>query len=362
MTTSDTEYVKQSEGAAEQPADGNHQLEPEAIGASSEAETPLPFYVPIQQGLIDVENRLQRELSSNHPMLEEIFSHGRNLSGKRLRPALTLLCSQACGEIGLKHLTCAAVMELIHLASLVHDDILDESDLRRHQKTVNARWNNELAVLFGDLLLARSVNLAASLEDIPCYNIIAQTSAKLCEGELLQIVNRGNYDLSEEMYYNIISGKTASLIECSCRLGAMCSGADEATVQHFAKFGSHLGIAFQIIDDLLDLSGDENSVGKTLGQDIKKQKATLAVIFALQCVSVEKRAGIIQDVQASANPVETLMPWLKRTNALEYAKKAAEKHVALALQELESFTPPESGMAALDSLKRLTQFVLTRDR
>ncbi len=311
----------------------------QSVETSTEIPTsstlPASFYTPVETDLTRVEDLLHKTMSSSQPLLETLFEHGRNLSGKRLRPVVTLLSGMVCGEISEKHITSAAVMELIHTASLVHDDILDEADLRRHQETVNARWNNELAVLFGDLLLAKSVNLAASLEDIPAFNLIAQTSSKLCEGELLQIANLGNFDITEETYNTIIEGKTASLIECSCRLGAFFSGANQEVVDHLGMFGHHLGMAFQIIDDLLDLSGQQATVGKTLGQDIKKQKATLAVIFTLQCVSAEKRTEIAGQMKAQPKPLEVLQPWITRTNALDFTRKAAEKRVDLALEQLK---------------------------
>lgn len=327
---------------------------------SSEPNKLLPFYEPIQNALAETECQIVQDLSSKEPKLQEIFSQSRHLSGKRMRPALTLLCAQVCGGIVPKHIVCATIMELVHTASLVHDDVLDEASLRRHEDTINARWDNEKAVLFGDLIVSRAMKLAASLENFDAFNLIAATSEKLCEGELLQEVNRGTIDLDEELYYKIIEGKTAALIECSCRLGAMFAGASPETVDSLGRFGLHLGTAFQIIDDLLDVSGNEKVVGKTLGQDIKKQKATLAVIYAMQCVSEEKRMEIASAIKESENPAAELMPWLKRTNALEFARKAAEKQIALALEELDKADCSEAGAESQESLKNLAQFVLTR--
>ena len=318
------------------------------------------LYAPIQDALDETERQIQQELTSKDDQLKKLFDQCRHLSGKRMRPALTLLCAQLCGEIVPKHITCATIMELVHTASLVHDDVLDEATLRRHEATINARWDNEAAVLLGDLIVSKAMKLAASLENFDAFNLIAATSEKLCLGELLQEVNRGTIDLDEGLYYKIIEGKTAALIECSCRLGAMFAGAAPETVDSLGRFGLHLGTAFQIVDDLLDVSGNEKVVGKTLGQDIKKKKSTLAVIYALQCVSEQKRIEIASTIKDSENPAAELMPWLRRTNAMEFARKAAEKQVALALEELEKVDCSEAGADALESLKNLAQFVLTR--
>ncbi|MBR5709674.1 MAG: polyprenyl synthetase family protein [Thermoguttaceae bacterium] len=320
----------------------------------------LSLYKPIQDALAETERQIKLELSSKEPKFEEFFSQCRHLTGKRMRPALTLLCAQVCGGITPQHIVCATVMELIHTASLVHDDVLDEAKLRRHEDTINARWDNEKSVLFGDLIVSKAMKLAASLENIPAFYLIADTSEKLCEGEMHQEVNRGKIDLDEALYYKIIEGKTAALIECACRLGALFAGAAQETVDRMGNFGLHLGTAFQIIDDLLDVSGNEKTVGKTLGQDLKKQKSTLAIIYALQCVSEQKRIETVSTIQDSENPSAELMPWLKRTNALEFARKAAEKQVDLALEELEKIDCPETGADALESLKNLAEFVLSR--
>ena len=327
---------------------------------SSDPNRLLPFYKPIQDALAETERQIEQELSSSQSQLEKVFSQSRVLAGKRLRPALTLLCAQACGTIVPQHIVCAAVMELVHTASLVHDDVLDEASLRRHEDTINARWDNEMAVLFGDLIVSKAMKLASTLESYPAFNLIAATSEKLCEGELLQEVNRGKIDLDEQLYYKIIEGKTAALIECSCRLGAIFAGACQETVNRLGRFGFHLGTAFQIVDDLLDVSGCEKTVGKTLGQDLKKQKATLAVIYALQCVSEQKRIEIVSEIKDSENPATELMPWLKRTNALEFARKAAENQIALALDQLKNINAPEAGTDALKSLGKLAEFVLAR--
>ena len=320
------------------------------------------LYGPVKNDMKEVELILLQEFSSKQELLGKMLKHGLGMGGKRLRPALTLLSGRLCGALTSRHFTCGAIMELIHLATLVHDDILDEADLRRHRETMNARWSNELAVLFGDLLLARSICLASQLNDFAAFELISQTSRRLCEGEILQVANRGNYNLTPQTYYDIIEGKTAALLECSCRLGAMASNAPEATVQKIGAFGRNLGMAFQIIDDVLDLSGSEEEAGKTLGQDLKKEKPTLSVIFAMECVSPEKKCQLIDQLKSASDPAAVLRPWLERTSALDFAKKKAQNHVNDALKCLDEI--PDQGLIQQpfrESLRNIANFVLSRN-
>ena len=217
------------------------------------------------------------------------MKHGFRLGGKRLRPALVLLSAQACGGIRPEHVPLAAMAELIHTASLVHDDVLDEATIRRHLDTINARWDNEASVLLGDYLFARAMCLASSLDDAFACRLISESARNMCEGELKQIESRGDYDLSESDYFEIIAGKTAALTACCCRLGAHYAGAEPAVCEALARYGHDLGVAFQIADDVLDLLGDEAAVGKSLGTDLRKQKATLPLIRLLATVSAEDR-------------------------------------------------------------------------
>ncbi len=184
------------------------------------------LYEPVASELEEVEALLQRELSSDNPFVDRLAQHGARLGGKRLRPALVLLSAKACGGVRPEHLTLAAMVEVIHTATLIHDDVLDEATIRRHLDTVNARWNNEVSILLGDYLLARAICLASSLDENFACRAISESARHMCEGELRQIESRGNFDLSEGDYFEIIAGKTATLTACCCGLGSHYAGAE----------------------------------------------------------------------------------------------------------------------------------------
>lgn len=315
------------------------------------------LYAPVARQLDEVEDFLHRELSSDNPFVDRLVKHGFRLGGKRLRPALVLLSAQVCGGIRPEHLPLAAMVELIHTATLVHDDVLDEATIRRHLDTINARWDNEASILLGDYLFAKAVCLASSLDDIFACRVIGGSARNMCEGELKQIQSRGNYDLSEADYFEIIAGKTAALTACCCRLGAHYAGADPTVCEALARYGHDLGMAFQIADDVLDVSGDEDTAGKSLGTDLVKQKATLPLIRLLNAVSAEERVELISVLSRSGDHHrDALRPWLDRYEAIAYARDKAKWFTQRASKELASLP----AMPARDSLHALTEFVVMR--
>src|SRR5947207_6276549 len=225
--------------------------------------------------LAAVEQRFMAELKSQIPSVNTLVKHVSRFRGKMLRPTLLLLSGKAFGELTDAHVTLATVVEMVHMATLVHDDVLDEAELRRKGATINHLRGNEAAVLLGDYLISHSYHLCSSLDSQLASLIIARTTNLVCEGELLQIDNRNNYELSEETYLEIINRKTAVLTAACCQLGAIFAGANESTVKRLETYGLSLGTAFQIQDDILDIVGDPGTVGKTLGIDIEKGKLTL---------------------------------------------------------------------------------------
>jgi len=270
---------------------------------------------------------------------------------------LVLLSAQASGALKPEHLKLAAAVELIHTATLVHDDVLDEASLRRHLETVNARWDNEASILLGDFLFTRSICIAGSLEDTFACREIGHAGQAMCQGELRQIESRGNYDLSEEAYLDIISGKTAALTACCCRLGSHYAGASDETCEAFARFGEYMGIAFQIADDLLDLLGDEQVAGKSLGTDLVKQKATLPLIHVLNCADAAQREEVIGVLSRSGNHHRTaLQPWLDRFDALSYARDKAQEYARRAGDQI-AFLP---STPASEALAGLIDFAVSR--
>jgi len=315
------------------------------------------LYESIEAELALAERIFQKELGSRFPFVQQLVDHCADFQGKRLRPALVLLAGQACGSLSEDHAVLAAVVEMIHTATLVHDDILDEAVIRRHAATVNAEWGNETAVLLGDYLFTHAFHLAASLESTRACRWIGEATNKVCEGEMQQIHHRGNLDLDENDYFAIIEGKTAELTAVSCRLGAWYARASEPTVAALDRFGRNLGIAFQIADDVLDIWGEERATGKSLGTDLEKQKLTLPVIRLLSLADPAAGAtirGLLREAKAEGR--RRLRPYLEETGALEYAWQRAKQHVRLALEELDRLAESQ----AKSALRTLAQYVMRR--
>ncbi len=293
--------------------------------------------------LIAAEQVLATELDSTNPYVSDILQHVTRFRGKRLRPMLLLLTADASGGIRAAHHTLAAVVEMIHLATLVHDDVLDEASTRRHVATINARWNNETSVLFGDYLFTHSFHLASSLETTHACRAIGRATNIVCEGELSQIKERGNLDLSEEAYFKIIDGKTAELTALCGYLGAHYAQADSRVVTAMERYGRQLGLAFQIADDVLDLVGNERKTGKSLGSDLQKQKLTLPLIRLLaKATDVDGHALRQLLLHPDETTREKLQPYLDRSDAMMYAHQRALQLAQDARQQLEAVAPSRS--------------------
>jgi octaprenyl-diphosphate synthase len=274
--------------------------------------------------------------------VRELAAHLEHYRGKRLRPTLLLLTAQACGAVQPAHHTLGAVVEMIHTATLVHDDVLDAATVRRHVGTVNAVWGNQTSVLLGDFLFTHAFHLASTLDDVRACRIIGEATNRVCEGELRQGTERGNLALSEAEYLDIIDCKTAELTSCCCRLGALYAGARPPLVERLARYGRWLGMAFQIADDLLDLVGEERTTGKSLGTDVEQQKLTLALIHLLGHSSPETTSRVRQVLTSPANHKrEALRPDLVATGALDYAGRRASEFADRARGELDGLPASE---------------------
>ncbi len=301
------------------------------------------LFAPIQAELAEAERIFQDELSSRFPFVQALVEHCGDYQGKRLRPALVLLSAKACGRITDDHPVLAAVVEMIHTAPLVHDDVLDESLVRRHAATVNAEWGNETAVLLGDYMFTHAFHLAASLDSTRACRWIGRATNKLCEGEMQQVHHRGNLDLDEASYFAIIEGKTAELTAVSCQLGAHYAGADDEVCDALDRYGRNLGIAFQIADDVLDIWGEERATGKSLGTDIEKQKLTIPIIRLLETgepETVELARRLLNEAKAESR--RRLRPLLEESGALDYSWKKARRHVQQAIDALDVLPPSDS--------------------
>jgi octaprenyl-diphosphate synthase len=314
-------------------------------------------YAPIEEELAQVEQILRTELRSPHDFVDELVRYGCLLGGKRLRPALLLLSAKACGQVRRDHLVLAAVVEMIHTATLVHDDVLDEADMRRHLATVNARWSNEVSVLLGDYLFTHAFYLASTLETTRACRLIGRATNIVCEGELRQIGSRGNFSLTEAEYLDIIEAKTAELCACACELGAHYAGADGATVERLTRFGRDLGIAFQIADDLLDVQGDERATGKSLGTDLDQHKPTLPLIRVFELATPAERQELQDLMLADSEPRRRgLCDWYVRCGALEYSRSRALSFARSAREALD----PLPSSPSLDVLRMLSELVVLR--
>ena len=308
------------------------------------------LYAPIAAELVESERIFAEELGSRHHFVQQLVDHCADFKGKRLRPALVLLVGKAAGHLTEAHPVLAAVVEMIHTATLVHDDILDESTIRRHAATVNAEWGTESAVLMGDYLFTHAFHLAASLDTTWACRCIGRATNLVCEGEMQQIYHRGNLDLDEDAYFAIIRGKTAELIAVSCELGAHYAGASESVVRALEDYGRDLGVAFQIADDVLDLMGEERATGKSLGTDLEKQKLTLPIIRALAVANPDDSRTLLHLLaEASHENRREVRRLIGQTDALRHAWTHAERFTRRALARLEVLpdSPAKSVLAAL---------------
>jgi octaprenyl-diphosphate synthase len=308
------------------------------------------LYESVAGELEEVELVLRREMRSRHPYVDELVRYGCLLAGKRLRPALLLLAAKACGEVRSDHVLLAAVLEMVHTATLVHDDVLDAASVRRHRATVNARWDSEASVLLGDFLFSHAFYLASTLDSTLACQLIGRATNIVCEGEIRQKGSCADWTLDEATYLEILDSKTAELCACCCHLGAHLAGATPTLTQHLTQYGSHLGIAFQITDDLLDVVGTESTAGKSLGTDLQKLKPTLPLIYALRAANAAQRAEIMELVRGdSVDGGERLRALFEKIGAIAYTREKAEQYAECAVDELAPL-PDNVATAALRSM------------
>ncbi len=308
----------------------------------------------IRPQLSAVEDRIRDQAKSFDPAVEGYVSYVCGAGGKRLRPALALLSAGTTGRISSDHEDLAVILELIHIATLVHDDIMDGAELRRDQPTANAKWGNAITVLLGDCLFAHALRLSTNFNDSHISRRIADAAAEVCSGEIIQTQRRFDLKLSTLDYYRIIEMKTAALFSAACELGAALSGAEGSTVDALKKFGSKLGVAYQIYDDILDLAGSEAETGKTLGTDLRKGKFTLPVLLMLQS---GKEISSVRDLLLQEGEIDAtlLTGILDRAGVLREATSVALNLLDEAAEHLK--TVPENsysdGLRAIGEHLRL---------
>ena len=292
-------------------------------------------FAPVAGDIEEADRVFDRTLATYRSPFGPLIEHLRHYRGKRLRPALLFLTARACGKVTDAHRTLAAAVEMIHTATLVHDDVLDEAELRRHAPTVNAGWGNKVSILLGDMLFTHAFHLTSTVDRRAC-EIIGEATNRVCAGELRQVCERGNLALAEADYFAVIEGKTAALTECCGRLGALYAGASEEVVGRLASYGWNLGLAFQIADDLLDLVGNEDTAGKTLGTDLAQQKLTLPVIHSLHRLPPAEAESLRTAIRAGDDGLgRRVLVALERTQSIAYARRKAEESARAARQELD---------------------------
>ena len=307
--------------------------------------------------LASVDRLFHQELSSDLACVNVLVKHVGRFRGKMLRPTLLLLCGKAVGELAHSHVVLATVVEMVHMATLVHDDVLDEAELRRKGATINHLRGNEAAVLLGDYLISHSYHLCSSLDSQWASRVIAATTNCVCEGELLQIDNRNNLDLDEETYLQIIERKTASLCAACCLLGTKLAGGSAEICKQLEGYGMAIGTAFQIQDDLLDILGDAEAVGKTLGSDIQKGKLTLPMIHFLRTAPREHRTLLRSLLEGrDADKVERICNLILPSESVRYSRRRAQELADRAHKSLSGL--PDSQPKRV--LELMAQFVVSR--
>jgi octaprenyl-diphosphate synthase len=314
---------------------------------------------PIDQELVAFEQHFKQSMRSAVPLLDKITYYIVRRKGKQVRPMFVFLSAKICGEVGESSFVAASLIELLHTASLVHDDVVDDSLERRGFFSVNALWKNKIAVLVGDYLLSQGLSLALKNKAYRVLEIVSDAVRALSEGELLQIEKARRLDIEEPIYYDIIRKKTAPLIAAACQAGAASTTTDEEQIETMRLFGEKIGIAFQIKDDLFDFGVDD--VGKPLGIDIKEKKLTLPLIHALNQAPLEQRRSVINTIRRhNENPekVKEVIEFVRQSGGIQYAREAMYRYREEALQLLEAFPNSESRQA----LKELVVFVTERDK
>lgn len=292
------------------------------------------LYAPLASDMEAVNGVIRKRLHSEVALISQVSEYIIAAGGKRMRPALLLLVANALGYRGTHHHELAAVVEFIHTATLLHDDVVDESDLRRGRSTANALFGNAAAVLVGDFLYSRAFQMMVEIEDMRVMRVLADATNVIAEGEVLQLLNVHNADVSVEAYLQVIHYKTATLFEAATRLGAILGGLDEAGQERLAAFGRHIGTAFQLIDDVLDYSGDEEATGKHLGDDLAEGKPTLPLIHVMLHGSAAQAALVRQAIEEGGREAfPAVIEAVKACGALEatcvFARQEAEQAAAL---------------------------------
>ena len=305
-----------------------------------------------------VDDMIRRRLESDVVLIRQIAEYIIAGGGKRLRPALVFLAAGATGYRGEQHVELAAVVEFIHTATLLHDDVVDESELRRGRKTANAEFGNAASVLVGDFLYSRAFQIMVGVRSMRVMEVLANATNAIAEGEVLQLMNAHNCDIGEAAYLEVIRRKTAKLFEAAAQLGAILGGASPDVEAGLARYGMHLGTAFQLIDDVLDYSGDAGHTGKNLGDDLREGKPTLPLIHVMQRGSPGQAALVRAAIErGGGEEFGAVLDAIQTTGALDFVRARAKNEARIASESIASL--PNSSYR--DSLLELATFAVERD-
>lgn len=304
-----------------------------------------------------IDRVIRSRLHSGVALIEQVAEHIIAGGGKRLRPALVVLSAGAHGYQGTLHHQLAAVVEFIHTATLLHDDVVDESALRRGHPTANSMFGNAASVLVGDFVYSRSFQMMVEVGSMRILEVLAEATNIIAEGEVLQLMNCHNPDIDEAGYLQVIRCKTAKLFEAATRIGALLGGADRAAEEAMARYGAHLGTAFQLIDDVLDYSGDHAVIGKNVGDDLAEGKPTLPLIHAMRRGTPAQVAAVRRAIEAGGlDELPAVLAAIRDTGALDYARACARTESAVACAELQGLAPSKQR----EFLLQLAEFAVNR--
>ncbi|MHB8448716.1 MAG: polyprenyl synthetase family protein [Rudaea sp.] len=330
--------------------------------ASSDLPQPVSRFADARTlaapGMTKVDALIRARLASDVALVNQVAEHIVGGGGKRLRPMLVLLSAQAAGYTGAHNVLLAAVVEFIHTATLLHDDVVDESDLRRGRKTANALWGNAASVLVGDFLYSRAFQMMVEANDMRVMRILADTTNRIAEGEVLQLLNIHNPDVDEAAYLRVIERKTAELFAAASRLGGLLGRLPTAQEQALAQYGLNLGFAFQIADDVLDYVADTGTLGKNIGDDLAEGKVTLPLIYALKCADPAQASHIRHAIETGGlDALDTILDAIRSSGAVGRARAKAQAYGDAAKAALSAL--PQS--AARVALAALADYSLQRD-
>ena len=311
------------------------------------------IYALIEQDFADVDTLIREQLSSRVPLVEKIADYIVSSGGKRLRPLLVIMTAKALKKPSARANKLATVIEFLHTATLLHDDVVDTSDMRRGNPTANEKWGNAPSVLVGDFLYSRSFQMMVELKNLQVMDILSNSTCVIAEGEVLQLVNCKNPDISEKQYMDVIKGKTAMLFEASTHSAADLCEANTEQERALKDYGHNLGMAFQLVDDVLDYEGDVETMGKNVGDDLAEGKATLPLIHAMREGTAEQAKLIRKAIRKGGlEDIDAIIEIVKTCGSIEYTKQIARKHVDLAQQCLNHLADTDAKQA-LHSLARI---------